>query len=180
MPASVRHFFRMLRVAACLLALVAAGCQRVPEPSAHTPDQEGAPMATPTPAPADVPAQLMAADRAFAAAVAAATGTDRAAVWADWFAPDGRQLLPGAVVTGHEDIQGLMTSSFADPEATLTWEPDLADGAGDWGWTSGRYVSRRPGPDEPIVKGGRYLTVWRRDDRGAWKVAVDTGVPDGS
>jgi len=135
-------------------------------------------MTAASPAGGNVSAQLLAADRAFASAVAAAAGADRTAVWAHWFAADGRQLVPGGVVAGHRDIADLMGPAFADPAASLAWEPDLAGGGGDWGWTSGRYVSRQPGADGPVVTGGRYLTVWHRQADGAWKVAVDTGVPD--
>lgn len=123
---------------------------------------------------------LMDADRRFAAEVAAALGGERARIWAGWFAPSGRQLVPAAVVTGPTDILALMEPAFADPGFSLTWTPDLADGAGAWGWTSGRYVSTRPGPEGPVAREGRYLTVWQRQPDGAWKVAVDTGVPDGS
>lgn len=117
--------------------------------------------------------ELLAADRRFAADVAAATGEDRARVWADWFATDGRQIVPGGVVEGREDITALMTGAFTDPGYQLLWEPDR----GGESWTSGRYTSISPGPDGPVTSEGRYLTVWVRTDEG-WKVAVDTGVPD--
>ncbi|HPF69349.1 MAG TPA: nuclear transport factor 2 family protein [Candidatus Krumholzibacteria bacterium] len=121
---------------------------------------------------------LMAADRAFAAEVGTATPADRAHVWAAWFTEDGRQLAPGAVVSGAGSIIEAMDGFFRTAGATLQWAPDLADGDGRFGWTSGRYVSTRPGPDGPVVRQGRYLTVWRRDEDRGWKVAVDTGVPD--
>jgi ketosteroid isomerase-like protein len=117
--------------------------------------------------------ELMTADRAFAAAVDAAAGVERARVWAGWFAPDGRQILPGRVVTGREDVAALMAGAFGDPDYHLRWEPDRA---GDH-WTSGRYTSTSPGPDGPVTATGRYLTVWTRTPEG-WRVAVDTGVPD--
>lgn len=123
--------------------------------------------------------ELLAADRAFAAEVAAAAGAERARIWAGWFAADGRQLVPRTVVTGPADILGLMAPVFADSASSLAWAPDLAAGSGGWGWTSGRYRSTRPGPDGPAPREGRYLTVWRRQPDGAWKVAMDTGVPDG-
>ncbi len=156
-----------------VLAAAAAGCGRRVAADGTT---EATPM---NPAPiADVAAELMAADSLFAAQVAAADAADRAAVWAGWFAPAGRQLVPADVVTGRADIAALMSRAFADPAAALEWAPDLAAGDGRWGWTSGRYVSTRPGPDGPVRSEGRYLTVWERQADGAWAVAVDTGVPD--
>jgi len=122
----------------------------------------------------------MDADRRFAADVAAAPAADRGAVWAGWFAPDGRQILPGAVVAGRADIADLMTGAFTSPGFALEWEPDEAAASpdGQLGWTTGRYVSRSAGPDGETAREGRYLTLWRRQPDGTWKVTVDTGVPD--
>ena len=115
----------------------------------------------------------MAADRRFAADVAAAAGAERARAWADWFTPDGRQLVPGRVVAGREEIRALMTPFFAEPGASLAWAPDQGGGEGDRGWTSGRYVSHTGGG----IREGRYLTVWVRVGE-RWLVDGDTGVPD--
>ncbi len=128
----------------------------------------------------DVEAELMQADRDFAAAVAAAAPAERAAVWAEHFTEDGRQIVRAAVVDGQAAIADLMRGSFENPGYTLTWEPDLAEaGGGDLGYTSGRYVSRRVAADgNESTQQGRYLTLWRRQADGSWKVALDTGVPD--
>ena len=123
--------------------------------------------------------ELRAADRRFAAEVAAVAGSERTAAWVRWFADDGCQIVPGAVVRGHAAIRELMAPAFADTGFALAWEPDLAEGSKDGGWTSGRYVSTRRGPDGPVRREGRYLTFWKRAADGGWRVAVDTGVPDG-
>ena len=59
------------------------------------------------------------------------------------------------------------------------WCRAVAAGGGDLGWTSGRYVATHTGPDGPVRSEGRYVTVWRRQPDGTWKVDLDTGVPDG-
>jgi len=124
--------------------------------------------------------EMMAADRGFARDVAAADPADRGRVWADWFASDGRQIVPGGVVTGTEAIAEMMGPFFATPGVSLTWDPDTASASagGDMGWTSGRYESRSPGPEGETIQHGRYLTIWRRQADGTWKVDLDTGVPD--
>lgn len=172
---------RSVLLAPVVLVLLAAGCgERVErETGADNQAKEAAMTADRVPADGAVHDQLLAADRRFAAEVATAQGGERARIWAGWFAPDGRQLVPAAVVTGPADILGLMEPAFADPGFSLLWDPDLAAGADQWGWTSGRYVSTRPGPGGPVTREGRYLTVWQRQPDGGWKVAVDTGVPDG-
>ena len=69
------------------------------------------------------------------------------------------------------------------PTATLTWEPAYVDvsSSGDLGYTWGRYTLTLPsvtkgGP--PSIRMGSYVTVWRRQPGGAWKVVLDGGTPD--
>lgn len=128
----------------------------------------------------DFVTELMAADRSFAAEVAAAAPAERAAVWAGWFAPDGRQVVPGAVVQGAESIVALMKGAFTAPGYSLEWDPDSATASADGtlGWTTGRYVNRREGPGGRVESEGRYLSLWKRMPDGSWKVDLDTGVPD--
>jgi uncharacterized protein (TIGR02246 family) len=129
----------------------------------------------------DYETEFMAADRRFAAEVDTAAADDRARIWATWFAPDGRQIVPGRVVQGQSSIAEMMAGAFGTPGYSLAWEPDRAvvSTAGDLGWTSGRYQSTSPGPQEPATSAGRYLTIWRRQADGTLKVDLDTGVPDG-
>jgi ketosteroid isomerase-like protein len=129
----------------------------------------------------EVEAELMEADRMFAADVAAADPADRASVWAGWFVPDGRQIVPGAVVQGTGSIAAMMNGAFTSPGYTLEWDPDSATASPDGmlGWTTGRYINRRETPEGPVEAEGRYLSLWRRLPDGSWKVDLDTGVPDG-
>jgi ketosteroid isomerase-like protein len=147
------------------LFLAAAGCHNSPDQPANA---------------ARFEKELKEADRQFAKEVAAATAADRGRMWADWFSPDGRQIIPGQVVEGTRSIADLMGPAFASEDFMLTWEPDLASAsaAGDMGWTSGRYESRGSTGSGATMQAGRYLTIWRRQADGAWKVALDTGVPD--
>ena len=127
------------------------------------------------PPPAD-PEVLMEADRAFAAAVAQG-GTE---AWVSWFAEDGAQIQPGTgEIRGHDAIRALM-AGLDDPGLTLIWEPLRADisAGGDLGWTTGSYVSRAVGGDGETRTGqGRYVTIWRRQADGSWKVVMDLGNP---
>lgn len=67
------------------------------------------------------------------------------------------------------------------PGVRLTWSAyftDLSDD-GTLGYNYGRFESRRPGPDgQEIVKGGWFLSIWKRQPDGSWRYVMDTGVPD--
>jgi ketosteroid isomerase-like protein len=119
---------------------------------------------------------LMDADRAFAAAVAKG-GTD---AWVSWFAADGAQIVPNAgEIHGSDAIRKLM-APLDDPANELTWEPLRADiaASGDLGWTTGTYVSRTTLPDGTTTeRDGRYVTIWRKQADGSWKVVMDLGNP---
>jgi ketosteroid isomerase-like protein len=76
-----------------------------------------------------------------------------------------------AVMKGWEDF-------FAPDGPTLTWAPIKGEvfGAGDFGYTTGRSVFRQKGADGKVTeRRGQYLTVWRKQVDGAWKVVFDTG-----
>lgn len=61
---------------------------------------------------------------------------------------------------------------------TLTWTPRRAQviGAGDVGVSSGSAVFRARGADGSVrERRSEYLTVWRKQPDGTWKVVFDTG-----
>lgn len=135
------------------------------------------PSAAPPPPPD--PSVLMEADRAFAADVA----RGGAESWVSWFAPDGAQIQPGVgEVRGPDAIRALM-AGLDDPDFSLTWEPLRADiaASGDLGWTTGSYRSQGMGPGGERREGhGRYVSIWRRQPDGSWKVVMDLGNPTSS
>jgi ketosteroid isomerase-like protein len=122
-------------------------------------------------------AALMDADREFARATAA-RGVDG---WVEAFADDGVQFRGSQRVVGHDSIRAHMGPAFADTTFHLEWEPVSSEAAasGDLGYTIGRWESWRAGPDgAPVTGSGSYVTIWRKDSAGVWKVAVDIGNPD--
>lgn len=92
-------------------------------------------------------------------------------------APDAVRLdLFGALQQGRAGIRAADEALFADPNASLSWEPrgaavfdDLRSGLthGDWTFTAAGAVQAR----------GVYLTLWRRTAAGRWEVTLDTGAP---
>lgn len=64
-----------------------------------------------------------------------------------------------------------------DSLGTLSWEPVFARIAksGDWGFTSGPYTYKAS--DTSATSYGDYLSVWKKNSKGVWKLALDLGVP---
>lgn len=133
---------------------------------------------TPAPVPVDLDAAreaIMEADREFARDVAE-QGVDG---WVPWFAEDGAMIQSGVgEVRGHAAIQERMAPAFEASE--LTWEPVRADvgSGGDLGYTVGTWEARGPGPDGELqASRGMYVTIWKRQADGSWKIVMDLGNP---
>lgn len=125
----------------------------------------------------DHAAQVRQADIEFAAQTAE-RGVDG---WTAFFLPDGVMFPPNGRVEGQEAIRAHMTNAF-QPGTRLDWEPVTAVAAesGDLAYTIGRWTSvvvRADGSDS-VTGRGNYVTIWRRDADGRWRVAVDIGNPD--
>src|SRR5262245_55075140 len=111
------------------------------------------------------------------------TASSGAAGWASFFAEDGRMLMDkGPIIAGRDQIREAMAKSFARPGFAIQWEPTSADvsSAGDLGYTTGRFEVVQSGSDgKPAVTGrGKYVTIWKKQSDGSWKVALDIGNSD--
>jgi uncharacterized protein (TIGR02246 family) len=130
------------------------------------------------PRPADSSAArdaIMAADRAFDSATAAS----RIDGWAPFFADSGRQIDGhGDFVIGRDAIRAHMGAFLGDTTIQLRWQPDHArvSDDGTLGYSMGRAETRkRSGDSSIVVERARYLTVWRKQRDGSWKVDADIG-----
>jgi len=64
----------------------------------------------------------------------------------------------------------------SDDPGQLAWTPVFAkiSKSGDWGFTSGPYFYTKE--DSSTTSYGQYLSVWRTNTKGVWKLALDLGV----
>lgn len=97
--------------------------------------------------------------------------------FAEWFAEDGVTLGNGAApVIGKVAIA---KAANWDPKAyQLVWTPTdaLMGPSGDMGYTWGHYEGHsKDANGNPVTTSGRYMTIWRREPGGAWKVVLDAG-----
>ena len=99
------------------------------------------------------------------------------AAFADWFAEDGVALGNGAApLIGRVAIT---KSTNWDPKVyQLTWTPTdaLMGPSGDIGYTWGHFEGHsKDANGKPITTSGRYITIWRKQPDGNWKVVLDAG-----
>lgn len=112
---------------------------------------------------------LVEAERAFAA-TSLAKGTR--AAFLDFLAEESVLFRPGPVA-GKKWIE-----EHPAPPTLLTWEPTFAEVAqsGDLGYTTGPWEIRQSGPQDKPTAYGHFVSVWRRQPDGAWKVVLDLGI----
>jgi uncharacterized protein (TIGR02246 family) len=113
----------------------------------------------------------------FAAAVAAKDSQAFLAFWAE----DAAIFPPGEpVVTGKEKILAEWAPILTDPGVSLTWSPQTVEvsSSGDLGYTYGTSLWTGKGADgQPARRNSKYVTIWRKEPDGKWRVVVDLGTP---
>jgi ketosteroid isomerase-like protein len=68
----------------------------------------------------------------------------------------------------------------AGPQGFFTWQPTAADVSqnADLGYTWGSAIFQGKGPDDkPRIIYSKYVSVWKRQNNGRWKVAVFSSSP---
>jgi len=102
--------------------------------------------------------------------------------WASFFAEEGMMFPAGRdIVAGKDAILDLMGTAFSDPQYSLRWEPDGVQVAasGDLGYTFGHYVFTGTDQEGHLIGGtGKYVSIWKKQGDGTWKVVVDIGTPN--
>ncbi len=88
-------------------------------------------------------------------------------------------LAPASVVFRPTATDGrkAMASRPARNPATLIWEPAFAEvsAAGDLGYDSGPWEMRPPPGSGQATLYGHFISVWRKQPGGAWRVVADIG-----
>ena len=148
---------------------LAVGCTATVEPPAQGIDLEAERV------------ELMAADDAFFEAYS--TSDDPTATLSAQFLDDANVLAPDMpMARGKEASMAIFAALEAFPEYSLRWKAEIAEvgGAADLGYTIGPYHMEFQDPEgNPVVIDGKFMTVWKKQSDGAWKIAVDMFNTDG-
>jgi len=96
--------------------------------------------------------------------------------FASWFAEDGVEIQnKKAPLVGRAAIAAMATWSPQDYK--LQWTPQGGQllPSGDAGYTWGHYEARATGTFGKVtLTTGRYISFWKKQPGGSWKVALDT------
>ena len=102
--------------------------------------------------------------------------------WVGFFADSGMMVTAGRNVVGRAAIRALMAAELADSTVALSWKPvsvEVSPG-GNLGYTVGRWdrTPRAGAPAGAAARHGSYVTIWRKQGDGTWKVVLDVGNQD--
>jgi ketosteroid isomerase-like protein len=124
------------------------------------------------------PAVLVKADQDFDAATAA-RGQEG---FSSFIASDMTTIQPDeAIVRGKEGFVEGWKAVFSTPGLAVRWQPQLARISDDatLGFTVGNYTTTRTeNGSARTVGSGKYVTIWRKQADGSWRVTFDSGVHD--
>lgn len=99
------------------------------------------------------------------------------AAFANWFAEDGVALNNGqAPLVGKVAI--VKSANWSPKDYQLTWTPTDAEmgPSGDMGYTWGHFEGHsKDANGNSVTTSGRYMTIWRKQPDGNWKVVLDAG-----
>jgi len=101
--------------------------------------------------------------------------------WLSFFADDTADFVPGGPFTfTKEEMRTRLQKTF-DPADQLTWKPLRIEVAGsaDLAYSLGTWQLKGKDPKgNDVTQTGKYITVWKKQKDGSWKVVADTGTVD--
>ena len=111
--------------------------------------------------------EVLAAERAFAKTMA---DRDHEA-FISFLAADSVFLSSGNTLRGIEEIAGAWKKRYEGPDAPFSWAPERVEVL-DSGTLA---ISTGPVMDPSGKRIGTFVSTWRREPDGEWKVVLDTG-----
>ena len=101
--------------------------------------------------------------------------------WLSFFADDTADFVRGGPFTFTKDEMRQHLEKDFDPADQLTWQPVKIEVAksGDLAYSLGNWQLKGKDPTgNEVTRTGKYITVWKKQKDGSWKVVADTGTVD--
>jgi ketosteroid isomerase-like protein len=99
-----------------------------------------------------------------------------------FYLDNATMMTPGeAPATGLGGITKALSEQFMDPGFAVTFKPAVVDVAssGDLGYVQGSFQARHTDwkANKVVAESGSYLTIYRRQPDGSWKIVQDIATP---
>ena len=99
------------------------------------------------------------------------------------FAEDGKLLLSsGKIVKGHEQLLALYKNAMKgvgtdikNIKVSVTTLNAWLDG--ELVYETGKYIYDYVENGKPVIEAGKYVTIWKKQKDGNWRLIMDMGVP---
>jgi ketosteroid isomerase-like protein len=94
--------------------------------------------------------------------------------------PDARFSGGTGVLRGRDAVTRAWRVFLDEGGPSIRWAPDSTEvlESGDLALSQGPYEVRETDPEgREILSGGRFMSVWRRQEDGRWLVVFDSGTP---
>jgi len=96
------------------------------------------------------------------------------------FIADDAAFFPAnaPIVAGRETVGAAWAEVLTTPGVSLRWQPAQAELARseELGYTYGHYqLTTTDSEGRAVTRHGKYVTIWKKQPDGAWRVAVDIG-----
>ena len=94
-----------------------------------------------------------------------------------FFAEDGVSLPPNApMLTEKESMRKGLSEAMANPGFSLSWQAGKVEASrgGDLAYSMGTYQgTMNDAKGKPVTERGKYVSVWKKQADGKWKVVAD-------
>src|ERR1035441_2833909 len=98
------------------------------------------------------------------------------AKWASYFADDASFMMPNEpILHGASNAKAAVGPMMQDQNFAFSFQDDKVEVSGDLAYTQGTYSMTMTDQEGiPATDKGKYLTVWKKQADGSWKVIEDT------
>jgi uncharacterized protein (TIGR02246 family) len=155
-----RLYLSALLISSLVIMGLTLACKQAPPPSA--PDTRAADESA-----------VREADAAWSKAAAAKDVEG----YLSFYAEDAVSLPPNApMLTGKESMRKDLSEAMASPGFALSWQASKVEASrgGDLAYSMGTYEgTMNDAKGKLVTERGKYVTVWKKQSDGTWKVVVD-------